>query len=156
MPRGGGKLRGSRHPGQQGGQCAGPGGVSGGVSDEAGLPPLDVEHPGLRQVPQHLLAQGPHRQGGQERGRGEQGQCRDNQRRLIIIIYGQVSGPRSCSASEYPAPLGETGSQLLAALTGHTIQLFDLGKDPGERTNLAAQQPDLAQVHSTSYIVNRI
>ena len=50
-----------------------------------------------------------------------------------------ISGPRSCSALDDPldTDLGEAGAQLLAALSGQTIHLFNLSEDPEERRMVA-------------------
>ena len=65
------------------------------------------------------------------------------------IFVVEISGPRSCSALDDPldTDLGEAGAQLLAALSGQTIHLFNLSEDPEERVNLATKEPDMAQVY---------
>ena len=64
------------------------------------------------------------------------------------MTIAQISGPRKCSApsDDGDTDPGEAGAQLLAALSGHTIHLFSLREDPEERDNLAARQPEVAQV----------
>ena len=66
---------------------------------------------------------------------------------------GKISGPRSCSSPSQTLDLGPltnannkgNDDTPIPFLNGKTLSLFDLAADPEERTNLAAEQSDLAQ-----------